>query len=342
MPSRRHMPLKKQPTARKASASHFKGKTRRNKTVLNKTVLNKTLLLNLCGLMILTLLVFLVLDSGLIPKRKVRFAQERVAAFQIPAVTVENFSQLSDKYAINLSELLTLYAFENDFFPQKTAAPTQDMLEQEFIRRFDDIKSHYAKSAITPYTRLFDSIIDSMTVFPVPLYTEEGLPTGVMYGDAWGSAAKSPLGLRLFEGTDIYDRENLTGRVPVLSVGNGTVTQVGYHDAAGFMVSVSAGNGVTYTYAHLDSFSPGLAQNDKVQAGQTIGFMGNSGNGQKEGQGVGLAVRLHFGISVDTDFFGKNFYINPYPFLRLLEYRLPKVIPLEEDSFLEQVQIHMQ
>ncbi|RBQ19973.1 M23 family peptidase [Spongiactinospora rosea] len=65
-------------------------------------------------------------------------------------------------------------------------------------------------------------------------------------------------------------------------------------DREGRFVSIIGVDGVRYLGGHLDSVTPGLAPGTKVNAGQTLGRVGNSGNA------AGNATNLYFAISWKT------------------------------------------
>ncbi|MDF5757014.1 M23 family metallopeptidase [Spongiactinospora sp. TRM90649] len=83
---------------------------------------------------------------------------------------------------------------------------------------------------------------------------------------------------------------------------DGTIDEVSYGDAwsaatnqgkdrEGRFVSIIGMDGVRYLGGHLDSVTPGLTPGQKVNAGQTLGRVGNSGNA------AGDATNLYFAIS---------------------------------------------
>lgn len=67
-----------------------------------------------------------------------------------------------------------------------------------------------------------------------------------------------------------------------------------------------------YYYAHLSAYAPGLAEKQRVTAGQVIGAVGYSGDANS------AAPHLHFAINdIDpAENWSKGFPINPYPLLR--------------------------
>ena len=106
-----------------------------------------------------------------------------------------------------------------------------------------------------------------------------------------------------------------SGIYPVISITNGTVTNIGWLEKGGYRVGITSDSGTYYYYAHLESYA-NLKKGDSIRAGQLLGYMGDSGYGP-EGTTGQFAVHLHLGIySYET---GKENSVNPYYVLRFLE-----------------------
>jgi murein DD-endopeptidase MepM/ murein hydrolase activator NlpD len=248
------------------------------------------------------------------PGKKVEAPLEAVAAFQIPIKTLRELFYLSKKYDVYFPELLTLYSVENGFYPAKTVSPVLADLERQFIFNYEKIKGQYSEKELAPYYGVIAGILEDMKRFPVydPAVTAAEAQTtsgaGYMYGDSWGGERAEQGG-----GTDIYDRENLRGRLHVLSATDGMVEKIGWNEAGGYHMGIRAPSGSYYYYAYFDSFADELALGARITAGQLLGYMGASG-----GPGSLSQVRLRFGISPATSL-KRDFWINPYAFLRFLE-----------------------
>jgi murein DD-endopeptidase MepM/ murein hydrolase activator NlpD len=77
---------------------------------------------------------------------------------------------------------------------------------------------------------------------------------------------------------------------PLLAVASGTVFSVGWNKIGGNRLWLRDGQGNLFYYAHLSAFSP-LAQNgNQVNAGDVVGFVGNTGDAQ------GTPYHLHFEV----------------------------------------------
>ncbi len=96
------------------------------------------------------------------------------------------------------------------------------------------------------------------------------------FSDDWGD----PRGAgRRHEGTDLFAEM----RSYVYAVVDGTLTrrawdQPGLRAGNAWWLTADDGSGTYYFYAHLADFAPGLSVGSRVEAGQIIGFMGNTGN----------------------------------------------------------------
>jgi murein DD-endopeptidase MepM/ murein hydrolase activator NlpD len=64
---------------------------------------------------------------------------------------------------------------------------------------------------------------------------------------------------------------------PVQATGDGTVAFAGWSGAAGRMIRIRHKNGYETSYLHLRGYAKGIRQGVRVQAGQTIGYVGSSG-----------------------------------------------------------------
>ena len=78
---------------------------------------------------------------------------------------------------------------------------------------------------------------------------------------------------------------------PVLAVEDGLVARLFTSEAGGLTIYQFDPSGtVAYYYAHLDRYAPGLRDGAPLRRGQVIGYVGSSGNADRE------APHLHFAI----------------------------------------------
>ena len=97
---------------------------------------------------------------------------------------------------------------------------------------------------------------------------------------------------------------------PVLAVARGTVFSVGWNDIGGNRLWLRDTKGNEFYYAHLSAFSPLAINGAQVEAGDVLGFVGNSGDAET------TPPHLHFEIHpVDLLALGYDGVINPYEWL---------------------------
>ena len=97
---------------------------------------------------------------------------------------------------------------------------------------------------------------------------------------------------------------------PVVAVEDGTIAKLFLNKAGGITIyQFDPTEKYTYYYAHLDRYADGLAEGDKVKRGETIGFVGQTGN-------AGTS-HLHFGIFLlgPQKRWWKGEPLDPYPVL---------------------------
>jgi murein DD-endopeptidase MepM/ murein hydrolase activator NlpD len=125
---------------------------------------------------------------------------------------------------------------------------------------------------------------------------------------------------------DTFDEGRSSGRVhraldilaprgtPVLAADSGRILRVKFNALGGNTIYATDPLGrVVYYYAHLDAYRPGLAEGAAVARGDTLGFVGTTGNAPKD------TPHLHFQVMrMPPD--GKYWdgeAINPYPLFLL-------------------------
>ena len=135
--------------------------------------------------------------------------------------------------------------------------------------------------------------------------------TAVPFWDSWGAPRS---GGRRHQGTDIMSPRG----TEIVAVADGVVTHLGVHRMSGYFVRIDHGGGWSTTAMHLNNdtigtddgeggawtaFHPTLAVGMTVEAGDVIGYVGESGNAE------GTQPHTHFELKYE----GQK--INPYPFL---------------------------
>jgi LysM repeat protein len=115
---------------------------------------------------------------------------------------------------------------------------------------------------------------------------------GATFFNDWGFPRS---GGRFHEGNDLFSPPG----TPIVAPVSGTVWQV-VGDIGGYQFNLEGDDGHLYIGSHMDEF----AKAGYVQAGDIVGYVGDSGNAQ------GSRPHLHFEIHAD----GEN-PVNPYPTL---------------------------
>ncbi|CDF79579.1 peptidase, M23 family [Formosa agariphila KMM 3901] len=142
--------------------------------------------------------------------------------------------------------------------------------------------------------------------FSIKLYTVPTLAFPVSGKDNkavqsfWGAVRSG--GKRSHEGIDIFAKRG----TPVVASTNGFITDTGNRGLGGKQVWLRDGIfGSSLYYAHLDSIA--VSRGNKVNVGDTLGFVGNTGNAKT------TSPHLHFGIYTNAG------AVDPYPFIKLTE-----------------------
>jgi murein DD-endopeptidase MepM/ murein hydrolase activator NlpD len=123
---------------------------------------------------------------------------------------------------------------------------------------------------------------------------------GIRHGDlddSWGAPRDG--GDRRHRGIDIFAARG----TPIVAVMDGIVSFIGDQPKGGHCIWLTAENGTSFYYAHLDRWAPGLYEGMEVQSGDLIGYVGNTGNART------TPPHLHFGINQNDEM------VNPYPVL---------------------------
>ncbi len=177
--------------------------------------------------------------------------------------------------------------------------------------------SRQTKTMFKEAVNCYKQFILDIEGFPVPMDYEYA------FEDSW-NAERTYGGIRKHYGTDIMDPQNERGIIQIISMSRGVVENIGWNETGGYRVGVRTKNGAYIYYAHLDKYAPKIKKGSKIETGDLIGYMGDSGYGE-EGTVGQFPVHLHIGIA--TKLFGDNeSWINPYYLLRYLEEKDMKIL----------------
>jgi peptidoglycan LD-endopeptidase LytH len=161
---------------------------------------------------------------------------------------------------------------------------------------------------------------------PAPVATTGIVPRGTEIDLLKGRGLEIPVeGIKPSELHDSFSESRALGRpheaidimaskgTPVHAVEDGTVAKLFRSVAGGITIYQFDPSGMfAYYYAHLDSYAPGVKEGQPVHRGQTIGYVGSTGNASAS------APHLHFAIFRLTPEhqWWKGDAINPYPILK--------------------------
>lgn len=210
-----------------------------------------------------------------------------------------NYLYENHPYELYPGDLIILNLYKNIEFNESTSVN-----KNEIYRLRNELAQNNSEFKEMSYA--IESIIEDFQYFPVAASINNiGF---VEYIDSWGYE-RNYGGNRTHEGCDLMAIENIEGLYPIISVCDGTITNIGWLEKGGYRVGIESCNGIYYYYAHLSEYA-NIKLGDEVKAGDLIGFMGNSGYGPEGTTGM-FDVHLHFGI------YYNDVSINPYWFLLL-------------------------
>lgn len=172
--------------------------------------------------------------------------------------------------------------------------PVQNSKQGESRLSFEPKYTGSYKIIIQPEAKVNTNFFISLNIQPLYGFPVAGKGNSDI-GSFWGMERDE--GKRRHEGIDIFAKKG----TPVVAVTDGSISRTGEYGIGGKQVWLRAGLfGNALYYAHLDSIA--VKQGMKVKAGDTLGYVGNTGNARF------TPPHLHFGIY-------KNGAVNPLPFV---------------------------
>lgn len=136
------------------------------------------------------------------------------------------------------------------------------------------------------------------------------------YENTWHEK-RSYQGERLHEGCDIFGEYAVSDYYPVISITEGVIEKIGWLPLGGWRIGVRSPGGGYFYYAHLSSYGKDYQEGDQVNAGEVLGFLGDTGYGSEGTEGK-FPPHLHLGIYVCTEE-DEEYALNPYPVLEFLQ-----------------------
>jgi murein DD-endopeptidase MepM/ murein hydrolase activator NlpD len=125
------------------------------------------------------------------------------------------------------------------------------------------------------------------------------------FGDSFGAPRPNVPG-GWHHGEDIFARAG----TPLLAVADGTLHTIGFNKIGGFRLWLRDTSGNEFYYAHLSAYSPLAVEGRRVEAGDVVGFVGDTGDAD------GGTPHLHFEIHpAAMAGLGYDGVVAPYPIL---------------------------
>lgn len=184
--------------------------------------------------------------------------------------------------------------------PEKDAQPLIDQLNEHVT--FSDLNWRSLPSNMTKTVQRHREILKQYTYYHPNKYHFPVVGT-TWFEDSFGANREG--GKRRHEGTDLFGKEG----TPIVSICGGKIEQLGWNRLGGERVGVRGDDGNYYYYAHLQLISPLLVKGKRIEAGESVGSMGHTGDA------LTTPDHLHLGIELPN-----GQWINPYPFLAVWQY----------------------
>ncbi len=171
------------------------------------------------------------------------------------------------------------------------------------------------RDAFSIYQETMESVWGELVYFPVPDSSVNEEAT-TAFENTW-MAERTYGGKRSHEGIDVMASIEEAGYYPVVSMTDGAIEQIGWLEKGGYRIGVRSLEGNYYYYAHLHSYAREWEKGDTIQAGEILGYMGDTGYGP-EGTTGQFPVHLHVGVYVPLGA-DQEMAISPYWMLCYLE-----------------------
>ena len=222
---------------------------------------------------------------------------------QLSQETLTKLQEQSEEEGISLGTLLAVWMPIHKFslYDEKSLTP-------ESYQQWNAYLIKYRKEAYLDLISYYQAIWDDLTYFPV------NVP--VTYEDSW-MYERNYGGKRGHEGTDLMPPKDKSGVYPIFSMTDGVVEKVGWLEKGGYRIGIRSPHGGYFYYAHLSSYGQDFKEGDIIQAGEVLGYMGDTGYGE-EGTTGQFDVHLHLGIYISTAD-NEELSVNPYWILKSLE-----------------------
>jgi murein DD-endopeptidase MepM/ murein hydrolase activator NlpD len=217
----------------------------------------------------------------------------------------DNFAQSAARAGVSLAQVALLqriFSAEVDLLTDLTAGDEVSVVLPE--KQYLDghvVQSPMAAARVVHGGRLFDAFGSNAGAGVVKYYDADGklLPRAFLaaplkferISSTFDLARADPASgvLRPHEAIDFQAAHG----TPVVAVGSGTVEFAGVRGGYGLMVEVKHPGGYTSIYAHLSAVADGIEERRRVNAGETLGAVGQTGHA--------TGPHLHFEFARDGE-----------------------------------------
>ena len=142
----------------------------------------------------------------------------------------------------------------------------------------------------------------------------------IFFEDNWLKSGKNDGKDQKRAGCDLFGKYDQADFYPIISMTDGRIEEIGWIPSDGYRIGIRAPSGGYFYYAHLSSYERLREKGTLVEAGEILGFMGNTGcdPGKAEGK---IPVHLNFRIYIRTPC-TDAMSVNPYWVLRAVQKKI--------------------
>lgn len=259
------------------------------------------------------IILFLILLLSFFHVTMIDYLYNNPTYYQLDAYTSES----DDFRSMKLGEVIAeMDSIDYELLTSLMVEHQYDLTDVKEVTCHTDLLMAVKPAEFKKLKQAYEAVLKDLRFFPVPASTDLRTPQ-VAFCDGWLDK-RTYGGERGHEGCDIMGTEKPRGYYPVVSMSDGVVEKVGWLEKGGWRLGIRAPGGAYLYYAHLYGYSRKWQEGDTVNAGELLGFMGDTGYSTVEGTTGNFDVHLHVGIYLKTDH-NEEMSVNPYWVLKYLE-----------------------
>lgn len=232
---------------------------------------------------------------------------EAFRSMELSEEALAQMAQLEEETGYSIGEQIAVFL---PVFRFQIAGNEQEMT-QESLKKWDLFYSERKRERFLQLKESCRAVWDDLECFPV----EDG-EKSVTFENSW-MFPRTYGGERGHEGTDLMPPKNVRDYYRIVSMTDGVVEQIGWLEKGGWRIGIRSEQGGYFYYAHLSSYAKDFEIGEDVEAGELLGYMGDTGYGTEEDTKGKFDVHLHLGIYIQTQT-KEELSVNPYWILRFL------------------------